>query len=82
MPFGPKGAPATFSKSMLIAFANQIYKILAIYFDDATVYSQTIEQHISHLREVFEAIRKYNFTLKPENVYSFNLKKKLNYWDI
>ena len=42
---------------MLIAFANQIYKILAVYFDDATVYSQTVEQHISHLREVFETVR-------------------------
>ena len=68
MPFGPTGALATFSKAMLIAFANQIYKMLAIYFDDVTVYSQSIEQHISHLRETD---RKYNFTLKPEKCLFF-----------
>jgi RNase H-like domain found in reverse transcriptase/Reverse transcriptase (RNA-dependent DNA polymerase)/Integrase zinc binding domain/Integrase core domain/gag-polyprotein putative aspartyl protease/Retrotransposon gag protein len=71
MPFGPTGAPATFSKAMLIAFVNEMYKILAIYFDDATVYSQTVEQHISHLRQVFETVRKHNFTLKPEKCLFF-----------
>ena len=60
MSFGPTGAPFTFSKAMLIAFINQIYKILAVYFDDATVYSKIVEQHLFHLREVFETIRKYN----------------------
>ena len=68
---GPTGAPATFSNAMLIAFAHQIYKILAVHFDDATVYSQTAEQHISHLREVFETVRNYNFTLRPEKCFFF-----------
>ena len=85
MPFGPTSAPATFSKAMLIAFANQIYNILAVYFDDATVYSQTVEQHISHLREVFETARKYNFTLRPEKCLFFQEEVELlghiTYWN-
>ena len=71
MPFGVKNAPATFAKAMSIAFSPLNYKTVAIYFDDATVHSKDAEAHLLHLRETFEIIRKYNFTLRLEKCSFF-----------
>ena len=44
---------------------NLTYKICLIYLDDILVYSKTFEDHLSHLRQVFDRLRLANLKLKP-----------------
>ena len=44
---------------------NLTYKICLIYLDDILVYSKTFEDHLSHLRQVFDRLRHANLKLKP-----------------
>lgn len=66
MPFGLKGAPVTFQKAINIVFKDLKSRgIVGIYLDDIIVPSQSWEQLLNVLREVFEALRAANLTLKP-----------------
>ena len=76
MPFGPTGAPSTFAKAVCIAF-RELLDIVASYFDDATVHSKDPKLHLAHLRRVFEAVRKYNFTLRPDKCLFFQEEAEL-----
>jgi len=49
MPFGLIKSGATFQRAMDIAFAEEKDKILVIYLDDITVYSNSDDEHIEHL---------------------------------
>ena len=51
--------------------------IIASYFDDVTVYSKHSNHHLSHLRWVFEVVRKYNFTLRPDKYLFFQEEAEL-----
>jgi hypothetical protein len=54
MPFGLLNAGATFQRAMDYAFHELMGKIVKIYQDDLTVFSKERDDHISHLRQVFE----------------------------
>ena len=54
MPFGLMNAGATFQRAMDIAISEEIGHFIVIYLDDITVYSKTNEDHLLHLRRVFE----------------------------
>ena len=43
---------------MDIAFSEEIGYFIMIYLDDIIVYSKTDEEHLIHLRKVFEKIQK------------------------
>ena len=56
MPFGLKNAPATFNKMMDNLFRlHRSYT--RVFFDNVTVYSKSLEDHMIHLREVFQVLR-------------------------
>jgi hypothetical protein len=65
MPFGLLNAGATFQRAMDFAFHELMGKIIEIYQDDLTVFSKERDDHISHLRQVFERCRKYGISLNP-----------------
>eukprot|EP00833_Pecoramyces_ruminatium_P000407 jgi/Orpsp1_1/1174439/evm.model.c7180000050100.1 len=67
MPFGLTNAPATFQREMNRILLPLIGKCLFVYIDDIVVYSTSIEEHLEHLKHVFEIFSKYNL--------SFNLQK-------
>ena len=48
MPFGLKNAPAVFSRIVVKTFQEYIYKTMAVYFDDWTIYS-TLKDHCTWL---------------------------------
>ena len=56
MPFGLMNVGATFQRAMDIVFSKDIGYFIVIYLDDITVYSKTDEEHLVHLRKVFENI--------------------------
>jgi len=66
MPFGLNNAGATFQRAMDMAFANEKDVFLIVYLDDLTVFSKTDEEHLYHLKVVFQKCRKYGISLDPK----------------
>lgn len=56
MPFGLTNAPATFQRLMSKILKDFINEFCIVYIDDIIVYSDTINEHILHLRKVFESL--------------------------
>ena len=66
IPFGLMNAGATFQREMDISFLEEIGYFIVIYLDDITVYLKIDEEHLAHLRKVFEKCRKYGMSLNPK----------------
>ena len=47
-------------------FNGCINRFVVVYLDDILIYSQTFEEHLVHLREVFERLREANLKLKAK----------------
>jgi len=69
MPFGLCNAPATFQRLMQVVLAGLEWKSCFIYLDDILIASQTFEEHLKHLREVFCRLRKAMLRLKPKKCH-------------
>jgi hypothetical protein len=78
MPFGLMNIGATFQRAMDIEFSEEKEKFIMIYLDDITVYSDSDEQHLGHLKKVFQKCRKFDISLNPKNHISEC--KKGNCW--
>jgi len=66
MPFGLPNAPATFSRLVTTLLKGLEY-CLGAYLDDIIIFSNTWEEHLKHLKLVFNRVREAGLTL--------NLKK-------
>ena len=64
MPFGLCNAPSTFQRVMQTVLAGLEGKSCFVYIDDILVCSRSFEEHIAHLREVLERLRRANLKLK------------------
>jgi hypothetical protein len=53
MPFGLKGAPATFQRLVTAVLGDLNWQIVLIYLDDIIVYSRSFEEHLEHLEMVW-----------------------------
>ncbi|KAJ9522154.1 hypothetical protein QJQ45_005129 [Haematococcus lacustris] len=56
--FGLTNAPATFQRVMNDAFATVLGKCALVYLDDILVMSKSVQDHLLHLKQVFELLRK------------------------
>ncbi|WVZ49773.1 hypothetical protein U9M48_001102, partial [Paspalum notatum var. saurae] len=73
MPFGVTNAPATFQ-----ALMNTILAPFAlVFFDDILIYSKSMEDHIKHLRIVFDILRKHSLYAKELSVTLQNLPSNI-----
>lgn len=77
VPFGLKGAPATFQRLMnsVLTGLNGIKAF--VYLDDIIIYALDLEDHSRKLKEVFDRLREANLKLQPSKC-SF-MRKEVNY---
>ena len=68
MPFGLVNADATFQRTMEITFHRLIEQSVAVYLNDVIVFSRRQEDHIRHLKKIFERCRKYGISLNPKKI--------------
>ena len=65
LPFGLVSAPAAFQKTMATVLRDLNWKQVLIYVDDILVMSESFDQHLHHLQQVFDRLIGANLTLKP-----------------
>ena len=65
MPFGLKNTGATFHRLVNKMFSEMLGQTMEVYVDDMLVKSLRADQHIVHLEQSFEVLRKYNLKLNP-----------------
>jgi len=67
MPFGLCNAPATFQRliQQVLSGMGDDAPFCCAYVDDILVYSDTVEQHIQHLQQVFLRLRTVGLLLHP-----------------
>ncbi|XP_035823161.1 uncharacterized protein [Zea mays] len=64
MAFGLTGAPATFQRAMNATLAPLLRRCVLVFFDDILIYSSSFEDHIQHVRAVFELLIQYQWQIK------------------
>ena len=60
MPFGLTNAPATCQRTVDMTFSDLI-DYTDIYVDDIVVYSESLENHLVHLKKFFSGYENTNF---------------------
>ena len=71
MPFGLKNAPATFQRALDLILAGYRWQSCIVYIDDVIVFSQSFEEHLEHVRDIFKALSAAGVTLKPSKCHLF-----------
>ena len=64
MPFGLCNAPATFQHLMQVVLSGLEWDCCFVYIDDILVASRSFDDHIRHLKLVFERLRQAGLRLK------------------
>lgn len=64
MPFGLTNAPASFQSLMNEVFSEFLQKFVLIFFDDILVYSSSLQEHVEHLKLVFDKLQAYKLFVK------------------
>ena len=63
MPFGLKGAPATFQR-LMDTLLRDFQDFADAYLDDLVIFSRTWKEHLAHLRAILERIRPAGLTIR------------------
>ena len=67
MPFGLCNTPATFQRLVQAVLTGMEWDFCFVYLDDnILVFSRMFEEHLDHLQQVFDRLRKAGLTLKPK----------------
>ncbi len=65
MGMGLTNAPAIYQRLMNHIFKPFLRDFVAVYRDDVFVYSMTLNDHVRHLRAVFEVLKATKIRCKP-----------------
>ena len=63
MPFGLKNTPATFQRMMDTVLRKYLYKFCFVYMDDIVVFSKSLQEHLQHLKLIFEELKNYSLKI-------------------
>ena len=66
MPFSLTNAPTTFCNQMINVLYNYLDKFVIVYLDDMVIYSESLDDHVGHLRLVFSRLREHKLYVKKE----------------
>ena len=64
MPYGLKNSPSHFQWSMNLLLADWLNNCVLVYIDDILIYSKTAEEHVAHVKAVFEHLAAKNCHVK------------------
>jgi len=76
LPFGLLNAPATFQRAIDMILGGLKWKSCLVYLDDIIVFSQSVGEHLEHLREVFAALRGAGVSLRAKKCHLFQKEVK------
>ncbi|KAH9270988.1 hypothetical protein BASA83_006738 [Batrachochytrium salamandrivorans] len=76
MPFGLANAPAQFQRMMNSLFRHMISKSVLVYLDDIVVYSDNLEDHKEHVRQVLQILKDNNLFCKAEKCHFYQTEIK------
>ena len=79
MPFRFSNAPSTFQKPMEMVLAGLYWTMCLVYLNDFVIFSTSVEQHLSRLRDVLARLKKAGLKLKPSKLHA--LTEKLKPWE-
>nr|KYP75603.1 Transposon Ty3-G Gag-Pol polyprotein [Cajanus cajan] len=65
MPFGLRNVGATYQRAMVTLFHDMIHKEVEVYVDDMIDKLKDENDHLIHLRKLFNRLRKYKLKLNP-----------------
>ncbi|XP_074323167.1 uncharacterized protein LOC141660104 [Apium graveolens] len=66
MPFGLINASVTYQRLVNMMFKNQIGRTMEVYVDDMLVKSNEANDHVKHLMEMFNFVRRFRIKLNPQ----------------
>ncbi|KAI5151587.1 hypothetical protein NEAUS04_2517, partial [Nematocida ausubeli] len=75
MPFGLKGAPAFFQRTIFDKIGDLPF--VKIFLDDILIFSQTLEEHLQHIQLVLNRLAEHNIQLNFEK--SHFLQRRVTY---
>jgi predicted aspartyl protease len=76
LPMGISTAPDEYQAAMT-RILGDLSEFVIVYLDDILVFSNTMEEHLSHLRAVFERLQEYDVTLNAKKCHF--VRKEVNY---
>ena len=65
LPFGLKNAGATYQRLVTKMFRSLLGSTMEVYIDDILVKSKQRQDHVTHLQQVFDILRKCGMKLNP-----------------
>ena len=68
MPFGLKGAPATFQR-LMDRLLQDCQAFAAAYLDDLIIFSETFDDHLQHIRAVLDRLQELASLSSPVSAY-------------
>ena len=74
MPFGLCNAPGTFERLMETVLKGMQWHRAVLYLDDIIIFSESVEEHLERLEEIFMRLKNANLTLKPSKCHFFQKK--------
>ena len=71
LPFGLCNGPSSFQRLMAVTLSGLQWQTCLVYIDDVIVFSNTFDEHLLRLEEVFCRLSQSNLRLKPSKCFLF-----------